>query len=154
MTLRYEDPTEGAPIEEPLFNEPASTPGEEFFAVASKAAVPVAQRAAEDYGARSVSFIEPYRVANRRVGRRSITLSCPTSFTPFTSPNTPVTPLGFVFSNDRTNVETGVGFQVNPGDSVTIESEAPVWVAPLPGNASGMCQYVEDYDSPGGSVAS
>jgi hypothetical protein len=139
----------GAEVSIDTHNPP--TDGIPLFQTEPLAAVPVSQRASDSFDARSIGFIEPTKVAGRRRGRRSITLSCPATVTSSTGATS--TPLGFQWSNDRTLVELGgygVGFQINPGDSATIESEAEVWVAPLPRNASGLCQYVECYDSPSG----
>lgn len=123
-----------------------------FFQTEPLAAVPVAQRSADSSQVRAVGFTTPHKIAGSRRGRRSITLSCPTTVTSSTGATS--TPLGFQVSDDRSFLEVGgygVGFQVNPGDSLRIESEGVVWVAPLPTAASGYCQYVETFDSPSGA---
>ena len=122
-----------------------------FFQTTALEAVPVAQRAAESDNIRTASFIEPYKLVGHRRGRRSVTISCPTSKTSIgVDGPVVVTPGGFQVSDDRSYLEINMGFQVNPGDSLRIASEAEVWVAPLPGASSGYCQYVETYDAPSG----
>ena len=46
-----------------------------FFQTAPLEAVPVSQRASDSVHGRAVSFVEPYKIAGYRKGRRSITLS-------------------------------------------------------------------------------
>jgi hypothetical protein len=127
---------------------PADAGRPAFFQTDALSAVPVTSRSAESFNGRAVSFTIPYRVVGHRRGRRAITLSCPSTVTSSTGSTS--TPAGFQWSDDRSFVEANVGFQVNPGDSVRIESEAEIWVAPLPTAASGYCQYVETFDSPSG----
>ncbi|MHB1803204.1 MAG: hypothetical protein ACYCU5_16405 [Actinomycetes bacterium] len=132
-----------------LFAEPASREGvPPFFQTDTLEAIPVGIRAAESHNVRAVSFIEPYKLVGHRRGRRAITLACPTTVT--NAGGTGATPLGFQVSDDRSFLDVGAAFQVNPGDSLRIESEAEVWVSPLPGAASGYCQYVETFDAPSG----
>jgi hypothetical protein len=114
-----------------------------FFQTDSLAAVPVTQRAAESHNVRAASCVVPSKVVGHRKGRRAITLSCPAT-------TVAGTPLGFQVSDQRAYLDVNVGFQVNPGDSIRIESEAEVWIAPLPGQTSGYCQYVETFDAPSG----
>jgi hypothetical protein len=119
-----------------------------FFQTNSLEAVPVVSRSAESFNIRAAGFVAPYKIVGHRKGRRSVTLSCPTTVT--SAAGATSTPLGFMVSDDRTFLDVFVGLQVNPGDSVKIESEAEVWVAPLPTATSGYCQYVETFDAPSG----
>jgi hypothetical protein len=114
-----------------------------FFQTDSLAAVPVTQRAAESHNVRAASCVVPSKVVGHRKGRRAITLSCPAT-------TVAGTPLGFQVSDQRAYLDVNAGFQVNPGDSIRIESEAEVWIAPLSGQTSGYCQYVETFDAPSG----
>ena len=114
-----------------------------FFQTDTLSAVPIVSRSAESHNVRVAACVEPTKVVGHRKGRRAITLSCPTT-------TVAGTPLGFQVSDQRTYLDIGVGFQVNPGDSLKIESEAEVWIAPLPGQTSGYCQYVETFDAPSG----
>ena len=119
-----------------------------FFQTDSLSAVPVTERAAESGNIRAVGFVEPYKIVGHRRGRRSVTLSCPTTVTAIGGGTS--TPKGFQVSDDRSTLDVGAGFQVNPGDSLRYEAESEVWVAPLPGNTAGYCQYVETFDAPSG----
>ena len=92
---------------------------------------------------RAASCVVPSKVVGHRKGRRAITLSCPAT-------TVAGTPLGFQVSDQRAYLDVNAGFQVNPGDSIRIESEAEVWIAPLSGQTSGYCQYVETFDAPSG----
>jgi hypothetical protein len=38
------------------------------------------------------------------------------------------------------------------GDSVTIDSEGPVWVAVIGGNTTGNVQYLTTFNPPGGEL--
>ena len=122
-----------------------------FFQTDNLEAVPTVSRSAESMNVRAAGFVAPYKLAGHRKGRRSITISCP-QITTAAGVGAPVAtvPLGFQVSDDRTFLDVSVGFQINPGDSLRIEAEAEVWVAPLPGNTSGYCQYVETFDAPSG----
>jgi hypothetical protein len=114
-----------------------------FFQTENLSAVPVTQRAAESHNVRSATCVQPSKVVGHRKGRRAITLSCPAT-------TVAGTPLGFQVSDRQAFLDVNVGFQLNPGDSLRIESEAEVWIAPLPGQTSGYCQYVETFDAPSG----
>ena len=117
--------------------------GPALFQTENLSAVPVVQRSAESHNVRAASCVEPTKIVGHRKGRRAITLSCPAT-------TVAGTPLGFQVSDQRAYLDVGTGFQVNPGDSLRVESEAEVWIAPLPGNSSGYCQYVETFDAPSG----
>ena len=119
-----------------------------FFQTDSLAAVPVVSRSAESGNLRSAGFVGAYKIIGHRKGRRCATLSCPTTVT--SAAGVASTPLGFMASDDRTFLDVNAAFQINPGDSMRWESEAELWVAPLPTGASGYCQYVETFDSPSG----
>jgi hypothetical protein len=132
-----------------LDHHPRGTQGvPPFFQTDTLEAIPVASRAAESHNVRAASFVEPYKLVGHRRGRRAITLSCPQTVTAIGGSTS--APLGFQVSDQRAYLDVGAGFQVNPGDSLRIESEAEVWVAPLPTGASGYCQYVETFDAPSG----
>jgi hypothetical protein len=86
----------------------------------------------------------------RRKGRRSVTLACPTAM--LNLAGSAVTVVGFQFSHNRGVVDNNSGFQVNPGDSVEVDAEAPLFVSPLPGNTYGCIQWIETFDAAGGPV--
>lgn len=83
----------------------------------------------------------------RSRGRKYVVISCPTTFT---KAGVTSTPLGFQVSHDRNSIDVGIGYQINPGDSLEIDSEAEIYVGPLPGNSTGLVQYSEGFDSLGG----
>ena len=152
--LVFEDPSAGPAIpEERFFNEAEPKALEPIFETLSKSSVPVIQRAAEDLVAGSLYFNSSQgnpQLFGRRRGRRSVTLSVPTAY--LNSAGAAVTVSGIQWAHQRGLVENGSGFQLNPGDSVTIESEGPVFVGPLPGQSAGVIQWLEVFDTWGGPV--
>lgn len=124
-----------------------------LFQVESLAGVPVVQRAAESFLCQGKSCVEPTKIVGHRKGRRSVTISVPTTVTAIGGGTS--TPLGVQVSDQKSYLDVGTGFNLNPGDSLKIESEAEVWIAPLGygaggANANGYCQYVETFDAPSG----
>lgn len=154
--LVFQDPNIGAAPDETtsLFAEDQEPKAPEpFFALDTKDTVPVIQRAAEDhidgalyFGSQTGSF----QIGGRRKGRRHFTLWCPSAWT--TPAGATVTPLGFQFGDVRSKVDNNAGAQINPGDSITIESEGAIWIAVLPGQSYGIVQYMEVFDTSGGPV--
>lgn len=130
---------------------PAGPKVEAKFSVESHEAVPTFERAATSHNTRNLLVgVGATALVLRRVGRKYIVLSCPTTFTNYAGVTS--TPLGFQVTDDRAVIETGQGYQVNPGDSIEIDTEGPVFVGPLPGNTSAYVQYSEAYSVPGGPV--
>jgi hypothetical protein len=80
----------------------------------------------------------------RRVGRKYVVLSCPTTY------NGASNTTGFQVSDTRAYVDANAGYQVNPGDSIEIDTEAPVWVGVLNGNSTGVVQWSEVFNPAGG----
>ena len=116
-----------------------------FYDTANEQAIPTIQRAASSYSAKQfTASATATQMVGRRRGRRFIALSCPGTVT---AGGVGSTPKGFAWSYERSDLDVGIGFQVNPGDSVTVESEAEIYVAALPGNTTGLVQYVEVYDT-------
>lgn len=89
----------------------------------------------------------PFTLLGRHRGRKSVVLSAPVTIT---VAGTATTPNGFQWSHDRNLLDTGAGFQMNPGDSAQIDSEAEVWVGPLPGKTTGYVQFLELFNVLGG----
>jgi phage baseplate assembly protein gpV len=119
-------------------------------------AVPVYQRAAHEWDVNIIvvnsTDAQPAEVVGRQKGRQSVTLTVPT-----TLPNG-TTPDGVVFGPNRgalqqTEVGGGAGV-LNAGDSVTINTEAPVYATVITGNATGAVQAVVEFNPPGGGLGS
>ena len=107
-------------------------------------AVPVYERAAETHSTRGLSINSTSMLLGRRVGRKYVVLSCPTTYNGSTNAN------GFQVSDTRSYVDANAGYQVNPGDSIEIDTEAPVWVGVLSGNTTGVVQWSEVFNPAGG----
>jgi hypothetical protein len=115
-------------------------------------AVPVFERATTSFIAGSMAIgATPFPLLGRHRGRKSVALSAPVTIT---VAGTATTPKGFQWSHDRSMIDAGVGFQLNPGDSAQIDSEAEIWVGPLPGNTTGFVQYLETFNTLGGPADS
>lgn len=114
--------------------------------------IPTAERATNAHNTVRVTLqADAFQLLGRRRGRRYVVLSCPATIT---TGGVAATPLGFQVSHDRNNVTVGIGYQVNPGDSLEVDSEAEVYVGPLPGNTTGTVQYSEAYTALGGPATS
>ena len=148
--MRYVDevPTDETQLVGDTAHEPTTS---SRFNVTNEQAVPVTERATSSYSAKQFTVsATPMMMIGRRRGRRLIALSCPGTVT---TGGVGATPKGFAFSFSRNDLDAGIGFQVNPGDAVTLESEAEIWVAALPGNTTGVVQYIDVFDSLAGPAA-
>ena len=92
---------------------------------AKKDAVPVNERASESHNTRAFSINATSMLVGRRAGRKYVVLSVPTTFNGATNAN------GVQVSDTRAYIDANAGYQLNPGDSLEIDSEAPVWVGVL-----------------------
>lgn len=120
-------------------------PASSYFDTVNEQAIPVYERAATSFSAQTFTVNSTAQMlVGRRRGRKHVALSCPGTVT---AAGVGSTPKGFMFSADRNNLDAGIGFQVNPGDSVTIDSEDAIWVAALPGNTTGVVQYLEVFNA-------
>jgi hypothetical protein len=87
-------------------------------------------------------------VVGRQKGRKNVTISVPATYT--ASDGTSSTPNGVAIAETEGELQLiNGGFQLNPGDSITISTEAPVWAGLLPGKSSGLCQYLVEYNPTG-----
>lgn len=105
------------------------------FDVPNANAVPVWERATTDWSTIALTLNSAngtQMVAGRVVGRKNVTLWVPGTAT-----------LGCVFSSDRGAIDNGGGTPLNPGDSITIGSEGPVYAGCQSGQTSGTV-YVMD----------
>ncbi len=148
-SLRYADPVSTSPDAMEVFGNVDHHPSRSSaFDTSNVEAVPVYERASNSFLAYAVTLgANPQRVVGRHLGRRYVTLSVPTTYT---YPGlAAATPLGVVVGGGPNSVVTN-GYQLNPGDSIEIDSEAEVWAAPISGNSSGLVQVLEVFHSLGG----
>ncbi|MDE1822634.1 MAG: hypothetical protein KGI98_17495 [Euryarchaeota archaeon] len=115
------------------------------FPTKAAEAVPVYERASEEIalGSQQVGTTA-LQVFPRRPGRKTLVISIPTTFYPVGS-TVASTPTGVQVAQSESVITSGLGYQLQPGDSVEIDTEGPVFVGPLPGQAQGTFQYVETY---------
>lgn len=141
------DPTD-TPVLEPTVTD---IPAGADFDAANAEALPVFERAASTGYVRIVHVGgSSMLLAPLRKGRKSLTVWVPASFT--SALGVAAAPLGVMVSSSRTDVDTGVGVQLNPGDSFKWDSESALYVGPLPTGASGLCQALETFNPLGGPV--
>jgi hypothetical protein len=149
--LRYVDnvPTSHHGAEQSLFEELERTPAKSsHFNTDNKEAVPVYERATTSFSTTSQAIgANSQMLLGRHKGRKYVVLSAPVTITTLAGATTPK---GFQWANDPNLIDTNSGFQLNPGDSVEIDSEAEIFVGPLPGNTTGYVQAVELYNTKAG----
>jgi hypothetical protein len=130
---------------------PPDTPGKgsprgrESFATENDEAIAVFQRSSEAWTGRQFLISGPTQIVRRMKGRESATI-----FVPATDVNgNAIT--GVIFGPDDSEVQgQGNPLFLLPGMSASIESEAPVWAAPIPGNSTGyVCVLTTDNPSGG-----
>lgn len=114
----------------------AWTPGEKPFGVPNARAVPVWERATTNFAVKALNVTTTLPAAGRLVGRRSVSLWVPGTASQ-----------GVQFSSDRGSVDSGAGVPLNPGDSITIGSEAAVYVGPIDGQTSGTVYVLDLYNA-------
>jgi len=123
------------------------------FNTTNEQAVPVYERATNSFSAYSQAIgAAAIMLLGRHKGRKYVTLSVPTTITSITGATS--TPNGIQRSHDRNLIDQAAGFQLNPGDSVEIDSESEVWVGPLPTKTTGLMQVLEVYHANGGPADS
>lgn len=116
-------------------------------------AFPVFQRASSDGSVQLVvpnaSFNAGTAVAcGRQKGRQAVTLTVPTLLA------NGLPPSGVVYGFTLDAVEAGgngAGI-LNPGDSRTIRTEAPIWVGVIGTNQTGAVEVLIEFNPPGGSL--
>lgn len=115
-------------------------------------AIPVYQRAAANVRVRvviaNVNINGGTAIACNRVpGRQSVTLSVPSKLADGT------VPLGVVWGSSEGDLQGPSGLDagiLNPGDSVTIATEAQIWLGVIPSQSTGAAQVIELLNPPGG----
>jgi hypothetical protein len=119
--------------------------GRESFATDNDEAIATFQRADEAWTGRQFLISGPTQVVRRMKGRGASTV-----FVPLTDVNGAAI-TGVIIGPDDSDVQ-GVGnpLFLLPGMSIRITAEAPVWAAPIPGNATGyVCVLTTDNPSGG-----
>lgn len=138
-----------APVQDaPQVSQPK---GEKPFNTKAWQAVAVNQRAASDFGAGTVYVTGQGGgvsvVSGRQPGRQSITIWVPTKLADGSTPN------GVIIGPTEDAVQNTIGgVALNPGDSITIRTEARVYAGLLGGATTGACQYITEIN-PTGSLS-
>lgn len=87
------------------------------------------------------------QVAGRQKGRKSVTLSVPTAL-----PNG-WTPVQVIFASTEDGAQNQInGAILNPGDSVTIYTEAQVYIGLASGETTGFVQVITESNPAGGGL--
>jgi hypothetical protein len=143
----------GGPLEEPG-QVPHDTAGNRYetgrkpFSTENDDALAVWERASHDWTGDTVIIGMPnptVQLIGRQTGRKCITLWCPSTGTAVC-----IAPTQGVCDQQFTS---GVGGLIlNPGDSVTINTEAQVWAGILNGNTTGTVAFLAEYNPPGGGL--
>ena len=118
-------------------------PGKKPFDTKPGLAIPVWERATEEFAEQVLNLssgMNAIAAAGRETGRKSVTLWVPS-----------IASYGCQFSRIRGKVDNGNGMPLNPGDSITIGSEAPVYVGVQTGQSTGVV-YVLDLMNPSSSI--
>jgi hypothetical protein len=119
--------------------------GTESFSTENDEAIGVFQRADEAWTGQTWPITGAVQIVRRMKGRGATTV-----YVPATDVNGNAI-LGVIVGPNDSDVQ-GNGFPLFllPGMSMTIRSEAPVWAAPIPGNATGyVCTLTTDNPSGG-----
>jgi len=90
-------------------------------------------------------------VVGRQKGRKNVTISVPSTYT--AADGTTSTPNGVAIAETEGELQLiNGGFQLNPGDSITISTEAPIWAGLLPTDTTGLVQYLVEYNPVGNDL--
>ena len=137
---------------------PQDTPGNRYttglppWKVENSAATPVFQRASHDWTVKIIKVDSNNGgtavACGRQKGRQSVTLLVPTLLPDGT------TPAGVVYAPTEDEVQAGsnAGGILNPGDSVSIATEGPVYVGVIGAATSGAVQVTIESTPPGGAL--
>jgi|HubBroStandDraft_6_1064221.scaffolds.fasta_scaffold291133_2 hypothetical protein len=135
-----EVPSDTAGYRYPTGRKPWDTDNEDALAIW--------ERASHDWTGDTVTIGMPnptLQLIGRQPGRKCITLWCPSTGTAVC-----IAPTQGVCDQQFTS---GIGGLIlNPGDSVTINTEAQVWAGILNGNTTGTVAFLAEYNPPGGGL--
>jgi hypothetical protein len=115
--------------------------GQQPFSQDNSQALPVFERAAHDWTGNTWVLTQTRQVAGRQVGRKSVTLW-----------NKSSSATSVFFAPVEGEVDQGQALSLDPGDSITIPTEAPVYAGPGPLVASCTVQVMATYNPPGGGL--
>ena len=116
------------------------------FTTPNGGALGVFERSAHDWRGAVVvvsSTSPAAQIVGRLPGRRSVTLWVPSSLTIAGTVVTVTNGVLVAATEGELFQAGGGGIQLNVGDSLRIESEAPVWVGLIPGDSPGYVQFLE-----------
>lgn len=111
------------------------------------------ERSAHDFFANSYTLgtnQQAFQVVGRSPGRKAVTLYVPSTL--YASGGTTSTPVGVMVSDDEGKAQASDGVQLITGASLTIATEAEVWVGLLPGQTTGFVCVVAEVNLPGGAI--
>ena len=115
----------------------------------------VFERSSSDFNAGAVSITAANGgtsiVVGRVLGRKSVTIWVPTLWT--NPAGVSAAPNGVLIGQTEGELQAGGGVQLNPGDSITIDTEAPIWAGLIPAKTSGVVQYLVTYNPAGGELS-
>lgn len=121
------------------------------FTIAHAESVPTWERATTEWtGTPTIVGQNPVTLVGRRRGRRAVNLWVPTAYVTTTAGA--FTVLGVQIARSPSELAANSGLQLNPGDSITLGTEAPVYVQALPGQTSGVVFFTELYNDLGGPL--
>jgi hypothetical protein len=130
--------------------------GAKRFATDNGAAIPTFERASHDFTT-GQTYVGTSNggiaiIVGRQSGRKSVTVAVPKSY--YNMAGTLVTsPIGVVVGQTEGELQApGGGLQLLAGDSITIQTEAPIWVGLLTGQTTGFCQWCVEYNPAGGEL--
>jgi hypothetical protein len=116
--------------------------GQPSFNTDSEDALAVFQRASQAWSGNSYSLSGAQPIVGRQKGRIEVHIWVSST-----------SALGVQIAPSASEVEATVGeIILNPGDSITLATEAPVWAAPIPGNATGSVNVVVIFNPAGGPL--
>jgi hypothetical protein len=148
-------PYSGGPLHDPS-TIPADTAGYQYqsrsepFGTDNDDALAFFERASHDWTGDTITLASTgsspsVQLIGRQKGRKCVTLWCPSTGTAVC-----IAPTQGV-CDQQFNSGIG-GLILNPGDSVTINTEAPVWAGVLNGNTAGTVAFLAEYNPPGGAL--
>jgi hypothetical protein len=112
------------------------------WTVPNEDALPVFERASKSWSGNTInlSTTNAFQLVGRVKGRKAITIWVPAAATH-----------GVILAPTEGEAQEANGVTLNPGDSVTLDTEAPVYICPISGQTTGTCNYVTTFN-PAGSL--